>query len=103
MVARERAAGAIGAMQARREPDHEQPVAPAAERGHGPAEIAGMRRPDGVEVAREARTETAVRLEGDAGAPRPFHRALNCASSVDPRIAVIDELPPFTVCVTSSK
>jgi hypothetical protein len=28
---------------------------------------------------------------------------LNCASSVDPRIAVIEELPPDTVCVTSSK
>ncbi len=34
---------------------------------------------------------------------RASQRALNCASSVEPRIAVIEEFPPLTVCVTSSK
>jgi hypothetical protein len=103
MVAGERPAGAVGAMQARREPDDQQPVAHGAEGRHGPAVVIRMRDPHGVQVARETRAEPAARLESPAGADCPAHRALNCASSVEPRIAVSDELPPVTVCVTSSK
>ena len=93
-------AGAIGAMPARSEPYDEQPVQPAAEGSDRPAVVARMQRLDGVSMARQARAQAAVGVERDPGL---LYRALNCASSVEPRIAVIDELPPVTVCVTSSK
>ncbi len=103
MVARERATGAVGAVLARRKPHDQQPVARAAEGRYWAAVVVRMLRADGVEVAREPRAEPATRLERLSDTNRPVHRALNCASSVDPRIAVMDELPPVTVCVTSSK
>jgi len=91
---------AIGAVPARCEADDEQPVAAAAEGRDRSAMVVRVLDPDDVEMARQAPAQAAVRLER---APRPPQRALNCASSVEPRIAVIDELPPVTVCVTSSK
>ncbi len=100
MIAREGPAGAISAMLSRRESDHEKAVAQAAERRDRPAMVVRVLGPDRVEVTREARAEPAARVEIGPGA---LQRALNCASSVEPRIAVIDELPPVTVCVTSSK
>jgi hypothetical protein len=104
MVAGEWPARAVGAMQSWSKPDHQQPVARAAERRDRPAVIRRMRAGDGGQMTRQARAEPAARLERRARKnPDPFQRALNCASSVDPRMAVIEELPPFTVCVTSSK
>ncbi|HTL49936.1 MAG TPA: hypothetical protein VL219_04680 [Steroidobacteraceae bacterium] len=100
MVAREGSAAAIGAMLSRRQPDDEKAVARAAERCDRPAMVLRVLGPDGVEVTRQAWAEPAARVELGPG---PIQRALNCASSVEPRIAVIDELPPVTVCVTSSK
>ena len=100
VVAREGPPRAVGSVTAGSQPDDQQSMAPAAERRDGAAMVVGVLGLDGVEVAREARTEPAMRVEGGAG---PLQRALNCASSVEPRIAVIDELPPVTVWVTSSK
>jgi len=42
-------------------------------------------------------------IDAIEGRARALQRALNCASSVEPRMAVIDELPPVTVWVTASK
>jgi hypothetical protein len=92
--------GAVCPVPAGRQPDDEQAGPPAAERSDRPAVVVRMLGLDGVEVAREARAEPAARVERGPG---PLQRALNCASSVEPRIAVIEELPPVTVCVTSSK
>jgi hypothetical protein len=100
MVAREGSAGAISAMLSGRQADDEKSVAQAPERRDRPAMVMRMLGPDGVQVARQAWTEPAAWIEPG---PRTLQRALNCASSVEPRIAVIDELPPVTVCVTSSK
>jgi len=32
-----------------------------------------------------------------------FARSKNCSSSVEPFSAVVDDLPPWIVCVTASK
>ena len=100
MIAGERPPRAVGPVPAGRQPDDEQAGPPAAERRDRPAVIVRMLGLDGVEVPREARAEPTARVERGPG---PLQRALNCASSVEPRIAVIEEFPPFTVCVTSSK
>ena len=104
VIARERPPGAVRTVQPRREADDQQPVPRAPEWLDRPAMVIRMRQPDGFEVPREARAKPALRVERGArkraGTPQ---RALNCASSVDPRMAVIEELPPVTVCVTSSK
>ena len=105
MVAGEWPAGAIRAVHARREADDEQPMARAAEGSHGAAVISRMPRPDFIEEVCKTRAEPAIRIERRALHARPSgaQRALNCASSVDPRIAVMDEVPAVTVWVTSSK
>ena len=100
MVAGKGPPGAVCSVAAGRQPDDEQAGPPAAERRDRPAVVVRMLGLDGVEVACEARAEPAARVERGPG---PLQRALNCASSVEPRIAVIEELPPVTVCVTSSK
>jgi hypothetical protein len=104
VVARERPPGAVGPVQSRRKADDEQARPTVAERRDGPAVVGGMLGGDAVEMARKPGAEPAAWLEGRTRrAARALQRALNCASSVDPRIAVMDELPPVTVCVTSSK
>jgi hypothetical protein len=55
MVARERAAGAIGAMLSRRQPDDEKAVARTSERRDRTAVVVRVLGPDGVEVTRQAR------------------------------------------------
>jgi hypothetical protein len=69
MVARERAAGAIGAVHAGCEADHQEPMTPTPERLDGPAVVGRVRRLDRIEVSREPGTEPAKGLEG-----RPVHR-----------------------------
>ena len=104
MIAGERASRAVSTVQARSKPDDEESVTRLPERRNRPAVIIRMRFADVVEETCETRTAPAARIELGARCDSPaLHRALNCASSVEPRIAVIEELPPVTVCVTSSK
>ena len=104
MVAGEGPAGPIGTVEPRRQADDQEPMAPAAKGSHRQAVIIRVGGFHRVAESGEARAEPAVRLERlPAPTARLLQRALNCASSVDPRIAVIEELPPDTVCVTSSK
>ena len=104
MVAGERTSRAVRTVQAWREADDEQPVSCMPKGCNRPAVIVRMLVTDVVKKARESRAPPAGRIErGARGRTPALHRALNCASSVDPRIAVIEELPPLTVCVTSSK
>jgi len=103
MVAGKRATRAVGSVLTRREADDQQAVTCAAEWRNRQAVIVRVPGLYGVAVTREPRAQPAERLEGRARRPGAAYRALNCASSVDPRMAGIDELPPLTVCVTSSK
>jgi hypothetical protein len=103
VVPRERAARAVCTVLSRREADDEQAVARTAERRNRQAVIVRMFGFYRIAKAREPRAEPAIRLEWRAMRPCARYRALNCASSVEPRMAVIDELPPLTVCVTTSK
>jgi hypothetical protein len=66
VIAGERPAGPVRAVHPRREADHEQPVAHAAEGRDRPAVVVGVGGADRVEVTREARAEPAERLEGRA-------------------------------------
>ena len=104
VIAGEWPAGPVCAVHAGRETDDEQPMARAPEWWNRAAMVIGMLLPDLVEEAREAWAQPAEGLERCAACLRHSpQRALNCASSVEPRIAVIDDVPAVTVCVTSSK
>ncbi len=104
VVAGKRSPGAIGAMQARRQANDQQPMTLASKRRDRPAVVLGMALADRLEKRGQPAAAPAVRIEepGDPAHAR-LQRPLNCASSVDPCIAVIDDVPDATVCVTSSK
>ncbi len=104
VIAGKGSSGPVRAMQARRESHDQQAMTRAAEGRHRAAVILRMSVSHGVEKAGEPRAKPAIRIEACAlHARKRAQRALNCASSVEPRMAVIEEVPAVTVCVTSSK
>ena len=119
MIAGEGSAARVGSVKARCEADDDQPRLRIAERRDWCAVVIGMFLAAVGEKPREPRAIRAGSIEDDAvggpelvshqlilaGAlPRSYARALwNCPSSVEPFIAVTDDLPAVTVCVTSSK
>jgi hypothetical protein len=95
---------AVGAMQAGRQADDQQAMWPASERRDGPTVVVRMPTDDLVEERRQPGAAPAVRIERrGALAPSGCQRTLNWASSVEPCMAVIDDVPAVTVCATSSK
>jgi hypothetical protein len=98
VVAGEWPPGAIGAMLSRRETDDQQPVSGASEWRDRAAMISGVPLADLVEVSRQPFTTPAAGIELRALAHRKAaQRTLNCASSVEPFIAVMEELPAVIV------
>lgn len=104
VIAGKRSPGAIGAMQSRRQTNDQQPMTLASKRRNRPAVVAGMSLAHRLEKAGQPAAAAAIRIEESSDLAHGWlQRPLNCASSVDPCIAVIDDVPDATVCVTSSK
>jgi hypothetical protein len=104
VIAGERSASRIRAVQPRRESDDQQSWIRVTERWYRRAVIAGMVPSRLVEERGETRAATAARIEEEprAGWLQPC-ADLNCSSSVEPLSATTDDAPPCITVVTSSK